>query len=277
VVILLPESSDKSAEALPDGSHEPFRLRPDHVKGIVMGQAAVDLPDSPEKAPAPLNSADDLLSRLAGAEIDRMLAASEQVATQEPATSDDQPEANDATQPAKDVYAAEVDQLFKQLDPSATEPAATADAPAPVDALAPADAAAGATSSAEASEAAPVEVPAQSGTEPAPPEAATAVPDPEPVPESPAALDPPPLGPPIPVPIVAPPPEPEPLSVADAIESAVKQVAQQRGSLLVRMLEWVNAPLAWCPDVARDLLGKLAILTLMNALGVLLYVALFRR
>jgi hypothetical protein len=43
-----------------------------------MGQAIVDPPDPQENSkPAPTNSADDLLSQLAGNEIDRLLAESE--------------------------------------------------------------------------------------------------------------------------------------------------------------------------------------------------------
>jgi hypothetical protein len=42
-------------------------------------------------------------------------------------------------------------------------------------------------------------------------------------------------------------------------------------------LESVNAPLIPLPDAVRDALGKVAILTLVNATAVLLYVLFFRR
>src|SRR5437762_13293359 len=42
-----------------------------------MGQAAVELPDPLTKTPAPATSADDLLSQLAGEEIDRLLKEAE--------------------------------------------------------------------------------------------------------------------------------------------------------------------------------------------------------
>src|SRR3954464_1012368 len=42
-----------------------------------MGQATVDLPDPSEMPAAPMSSADDLLSQMAGDEIDRLLAEAE--------------------------------------------------------------------------------------------------------------------------------------------------------------------------------------------------------
>lgn len=48
-------------------------------------------------------------------------------------------------------------------------------------------------------------------------------------------------------------------------------------SLLVRLLEVVNAPVNSLPESLRDALGKIAILTLMNAIGVFLYLMLFRK
>jgi hypothetical protein len=52
--------------------------------------------------------------------------------------------------------------------------------------------------------------------------------------------------------------------------------SEQKTSLLVSLLELINTPFAACPEVLRETLGKIAILTLMNALGVLLYLVLFR-
>jgi hypothetical protein len=48
-------------------------------------------------------------------------------------------------------------------------------------------------------------------------------------------------------------------------------------TLLVRMLELLNAPFAALPESFREALGKIAILTLFNSLAVLTYVLLFRR
>lgn len=47
--------------------------------------------------------------------------------------------------------------------------------------------------------------------------------------------------------------------------------------LLVRVLEWINAPLAGLSDGVRTAIGKIAIVTTFNAVGVLLYVLIFRR
>jgi hypothetical protein len=48
-------------------------------------------------------------------------------------------------------------------------------------------------------------------------------------------------------------------------------------SFLVRPLEWLNAPLAACSDTVRQTLGKVAIMTLINALAILLYVLFLRK
>ena len=48
-------------------------------------------------------------------------------------------------------------------------------------------------------------------------------------------------------------------------------------SFLLRPLEWLNAPLAACSDTVREALGKVAIMTLINALAILLYVLFLRK
>jgi len=47
--------------------------------------------------------------------------------------------------------------------------------------------------------------------------------------------------------------------------------------VLLRPLEWVNAPLNACSDTVRETLGKVAIMTLINALAILLYVMFLRK
>lgn len=47
--------------------------------------------------------------------------------------------------------------------------------------------------------------------------------------------------------------------------------------LLLRPLEWLSAPLSAFPDSVRDVIGKVAIITAVNAAAVLAYVLLFRR
>ena len=45
----------------------------------------------------------------------------------------------------------------------------------------------------------------------------------------------------------------------------------------LKPLEWINAPMASLPDNVRSTLGKVGLLTLFNALAVLLYVLIFRK
>jgi hypothetical protein len=49
-----------------------------------------------------------------------------------------------------------------------------------------------------------------------------------------------------------------------------------RGGLVIRLLEILNAPLAGCSPAVHALVGKAAIITLLNAIAVLIYVLLFR-
>jgi hypothetical protein len=65
-------------------------------------------------------------------------------------------------------------------------------------------------------------------------------------------------------------------AVASA-EASVPQTAEDgRVPFYVRVLEWINAPLAACSDATRELIGKIALLTLVNALAVLVYVLFVR-
>ncbi|HEV2292577.1 MAG TPA: hypothetical protein VGR35_01900 [Tepidisphaeraceae bacterium] len=45
----------------------------------------------------------------------------------------------------------------------------------------------------------------------------------------------------------------------------------------LKPLEWMNAPLDLLPSTIRDVLGQIAILTLINAIAVLIYVFVFRK
>ncbi|MDB5292563.1 MAG: hypothetical protein JWL69_3804 [Phycisphaerales bacterium] len=47
--------------------------------------------------------------------------------------------------------------------------------------------------------------------------------------------------------------------------------------MLVRVLELFNSPLSACPESVREAMGKVAVITLVNALAVLAYVLIFRR
>ena len=68
-------------------------------------------------------------------------------------------------------------------------------------------------------------------------------------------------------------PEPMPAEAA----TIVIDDANRPTPLLVRVLEWINVPLLGWPDAVREAMGKVAILTLLNAVAVLLYVLWLRR
>jgi hypothetical protein len=55
------------------------------------------------------------------------------------------------------------------------------------------------------------------------------------------------------------------------------EVVYERIPLLVRVLEWVNAPLGFLSVDAREAVGKIALVTTVNAIAILTYVLLFRR
>jgi hypothetical protein len=182
-----------------------------------MGQAAVDLPDPLQQPSATgAKNADDLLSQLAGDEIDRLLAKS----TESPA---DAPAAADA----------------------ANAPAATVD---------------------EVDASGAVLVPPHAVEDSADPSAvdldavlATAAATPPTPPAEQAALS---------------------ESMSDHPEtdnSPPIELGTSRIPLFLRPLEWLSAPLDPWPDQLRDALGKIGLLTLVNALGVLAYVLLFRK
>jgi hypothetical protein len=65
-------------------------------------------------------------------------------------------------------------------------------------------------------------------------------------------------------------------SVAPDEDDDVEPVADEVLPAYLRPLEWLNAPLDAMSESARDALGKAAILTLVNAVAVLLYVLIFR-
>jgi hypothetical protein len=172
-----------------------------------MGQATVDLPDPlQDPGPGESKSADELLSQLAGDEIDRLLAENES----EPAA------------PAKQAVA--------EPQAVATEPEAVTTAAVDLDAVLE-------SAAAERVETPPASSPGKS------------------------------------------------LSKRETLKSpSIKDTSPQielgepRGlPLFLRPLEWISAPLDPWPDLVRETLGKIGILTLVNALAVLAYVLLVRR
>ena len=203
-----------------------------------MGQAVVDLPDPTQETPAGAN-ADDLLSQLAGDEIDRLLGEAEV----ENASADEAAAAAEA--PAAEA-AAPVDPL---AEPLAATPAPPTDMAALLD-----------------------EAKAETPAEPTP-DAAEPVATPAPASEldqTIAAHADTVLGP---SPTAAEPEREELLSdeLADAADE------QPSLPLLLRPLEWFSSPLDSLSPATRDFLGKAAIVTLVNSAAVIAYVIWFRK
>ena len=241
-----------------------------------MGKAALDLPDPLQAPPeGPKASTDDLLSQLAGEEIDRLLAEAD---AEQPAVSrapvhvgpPPQPDDSESTPPSNSPVAvpdaaprpgseasakmaatgsaevaAEMDALFSAAvakDAEAAKAAAEADVAGPTEGAGEdvaskvvADAAVEAEAETTAAERAGLQVPAGVAT----------------------------------------------------IDSVLQAAAEGPGAAVddddaplpfyLRPLEWLNLPLALLPENVRDFVGKAAIVTLFNAAIILAYVLLVRR
>ena len=256
-----------------------------------MGQALDDLPDPINSTSlGTATSADDLLARLAGEEIDRLLAdeslgegAELAEATAEPdpllPPSKTEPEAVDAPDPET---ARQLDELFAQLvdtdsgnAPAPARQPTTSPASATVadsvlsqqldDLFAPLEAEP-ADSAAPAPRPAPLAAPAQPAVPAEAPEATTSV-DPA---DQTGALE-------------------RQVLAADLLESQESaenapvedeavddQPAEPRVPICLRLLELLNAPLANVSETVRNVLGKAAVVTLVNALLILIYVLFVR-
>jgi hypothetical protein len=252
-----------------------------------MGKPMTDLPDSIDPAPtASAEKVDDLLAQMAGEEIDRLLSEAD----------DSRPPGPAQSAPVASVQAVDqqLDALFSGSDetpatPPPPPPAATVHQSTPprpgakavvpnddevskqltdlfADDPVPTPAAPASVQSAPVAEA--VSTPVEIQT---PPPAAAIVehdaigpdesilPEASTTPEERAAL--------------APQPEDD-----DQLKLHIDQEDQAEGSAAdLKPLEWMNSPMDACPDRLRDLIGKIALLTLFNATAVLIYVFLFRR
>jgi hypothetical protein len=69
----------------------------------------------------------------------------------------------------------------------------------------------------------------------------------------------------------------EALGGPEEAEPAKSRIKSINFWFLLKPLEWLNAPLSACSDTVRESLGKVAIMTLINALAILLYVAFLRK
>jgi hypothetical protein len=207
-----------------------------------MGQAAVDLPDTPNPAaasPASAASTDDLLAQMAGEEIDRLLAEADgerspQAPKAPPAKADPAPAA------AKQTPSVSLPEVASESDASQLQGflggLASDAGPDPVAELA------GVSRSEACGTAHPVDRS-------------------DPLEEEEAAAN----------------AERGALHASAAVdEGATEPAAAAAVPVLVRVLSWMNSPLDSCPDHVREAVGKVAILTAVNAVSVLVYVLFFR-
>ena len=254
----------------------------------------MDLPDPLESPPAPPGpaGADDLLSRMAGEEIDRLLAEADvdrdpPVAETEPLKAAAEPAGRvapaaeiprpvtaatrlAAASPEDPAMAAEMDEVFEESTRTAgivvtpaerrapAEPAPDAGVKDLLQQLSAADAAAEEASRETVSQPAGPVPPAEAephpdAQSPADAEGATSA-------AERAGLD-----------------RPSVEGETSSPESASQDESPPRTPLLVRVLEWVNAPMNALPDRARDAVGAVAIGTFIMAAAVLVYVLLFRK
>jgi hypothetical protein len=238
-----------------------------------MGQATIDLPAgsaADSKPSKPVTNADDLLAQLAGQEIDRLLAESDtKPAPLTPPTETTMPDVQ-----------AKLEERMKAKEQADEAMSASAPTDSSLGVVASADGAKAATAATDEEFAAEVDAlfkelnvspqDAQIDSAPPPPAVASAA---EPAvaglienattAEERAALA-----------------TDETLQPGDVPELRrildVKQEPEQRIPVYIRLLELVNAPFGACPQAVRDTLGKLAILTFMNSIGLLLYLVIFR-
>jgi hypothetical protein len=215
-----------------------------------MGKPTTDLPDSIDPGPAAsAEKVDDLLAQMAGEEIDRLLSEADDPrlgATIVDPPAPPRPAAKPAA-PIDDEISKQLSDLFADADPVSlpAAPASIQSAPLAGTVFTPAD------RQTPPPAAAIVEYDAAGLDGPILPDAST-------TPEERAAL--------------APQPDDE-----DQLNLHVGQEDQAEGSAAyLKPLQWMNTPTEACPDRLRDLIGKIALLTLFNATAVLIYV-FFRR
>lgn len=205
-----------------------------------MGQAAVDLPDTPNPSPTSAASTDDLLAQMAGEEIDRLLAEADGERPSKPAPAPAAPAQVEAPTQNRSNIAPAVSAAVESPDADGSQldgvlgGIATDIGPDPVAELAG---------------------PSRKST-------AGAADDryrPDPLEEEEAAA-------------VA-----ERGALSDAARNqAEAAVSAARVPVVLRVLSWLNSPMASCPDHVRDAVGKIAILTAVNSISVFAYVLFFR-
>jgi len=238
-----------------------------------MGQATVHLPDPSNQPAAPIVSADDLLSQMAGDEIDRLLAEAE--VEKSPAGNDALPDmASMIDAPTEQ----QLDALLADLNAESNDPADTAVAAV----LEPQSDQTAQHPVAESTSEPLLLEPKPEGATPG----ASAIDDPSAVArELEEAIA---KGSALALPEVKP-PETE---TSRAEKSALAEVTEAMDNaapdenaepepvpvpMVLKPLVWFNAPMMLLPPAVRDAIGQVAILTLVNALAVLAYVMIFRK
>jgi hypothetical protein len=249
-----------------------------------MGKS-VDLPDPLESASTqPLGNADDLLAQLAGEEVDRLLAESEADAKSDAPSKLGDARRADAPAQSEAAIQDQLDALFSEITADQPNPALPAADEAPTS-IAPI-----ARDQPEPEIADPDAVMSALRDDPEP----KAVVAPEPVKTPPIA----PISGPAPVAAdaivvatstelettraeragLADPDPADELPGPGELKALAAPVEDDRPlPVYLKPLEWMNAPLDFLPQSARDVLGQVAILTLINAIAVLIYVFVFRK
>ncbi len=257
-----------------------------------MAKAAVDLPD-PLDQPTSAAGADDLLAQLAGDEIDRLLteahverepAAKPELAAAAPSTPREAPVAAPAelNKAETSQITAELDEQFEQMagPVSDEETAATASeiqpassaADAPADTAAPAQPASDSVGDllskiSETDTRKQAQTPAAAPSEPQPALSVAGAASTTDLETTAAERDG--LGVAGPLEIAEPSPE-------NSAHDEPAEATAPPAPLWLRILQVLNAPLSGS-DVLRDACGKIAVLTLLNAIGILIYVLFVRR
>jgi hypothetical protein len=233
-----------------------------------MGQATLDLPDPLNEPDAPRQqSADDLLSQLAAEQIDQLLSDSRHPQDLGPPPGEASEAGTDPFAPPADVkdaakealtaeaaVAAQLDDLFQQINEPASDVSKT-------DVESTSGAAPAKPQAALSTTAAEVDAALASGTGPLLPPLEPDAIEEQTVKNERAALD----------------ASVEAVAAVGAEIDAQQETEADELPIYLRPLEWINAPLDHCPSAVREAFGKIAILTLFNSLAVLLYVLIFRR
>jgi hypothetical protein len=226
-----------------------------------MGQAAIDLPDPMSAAPVSSANTDDLLAQLAGEEIERLLADADDTDRAAPVDQPPSPgpratsTSTSAPKPAAAVSAAPVSSL---LEAPPTAPAARPDPELELNALF-------------------AQLQEPEASSPAPPGPAPAPASTPPADEAPSAAEA--LAQEMLEDAAVSPGGRTSLSDEGSTRAAVSHAQGEDAAaapLLLRVLGLISSPLDSYSDHVRDLIGKVAIVTTVNAAAVLAYVLFIR-